>query len=85
MAAESDEHGYDYYQVLRKRSIGFARIALNLLEITPFWDHGGKNLYFSVKTRLQALRHNTHLPDSDHFFWIFTATLLVGIYRLGGR
>jgi hypothetical protein len=73
-------HGHDYHAVLRKRSMGLALAALILHEITPVWDHGGNRQYFSVAARLRALLDNTPLPRNDHF-WIFAASLLIGIFR----
>lgn len=84
LAAYAREHGHDYHEVLRKRSMGFALAALILHEITPFWDHGGNHAYFSVATRLQTILDNTPLPDNDHF-WVFAASLLIGLFRQKGR
>lgn len=80
LAAYARAHGHDYLQVLRKRAMGFALAALVLYEITPLWDLGGNQQYFSIGTRLTALLDNTALDDKDHF-WNFTACLLVGIHR----
>ncbi len=80
LAAYAQSKGRDYHEVLRVRSMGFALAALILHEITPFWDHGGNQDYFSVATRMQAILDNTPLPDGDHF-WNFTASLLIGIFR----
>ena len=76
-------HGHDYHEVLRKRSMGFALAALILHEITPFWDHGGNQRYFSIATRMEAILDNAPLPDND-VFWNFTAALLIGIFRQKG-
>ena len=76
-------NGHDYHKVLRQRSMGLALAALILHEITPVWDHGGNNAYFSVGLRLETLLKNTRLPSDDHF-WVFAASLLVGIYRQKG-
>ncbi len=83
LAAYAKVHDRDYHEVLRKRSMGFALSALILHEITPVWDHGGNATYFSVATRLQTILDNTALPDNDHF-WVFSASLLVGICRQKG-
>jgi hypothetical protein len=80
LAAYARSKGRDYHEVLRLRSMGFALAALILHEITPFWDHGGNQDYFSVATRMEAILDNTPLPEGDHF-WNFTASLLVGIFR----
>lgn len=71
-------HDHNYHEVLRKRSMGLALAALILHEVTP--QHGGNCDYFSIKTRLTTLLHNTPLPDNDHF-WRFAASLLVGVFR----
>lgn len=80
LAAYAQSNGHDYHEVLRKRSMAFALSALIIHEITPFWEHGGNAAYFSVAARIQAILDNTPLPNDDHF-WIFAASLLVGIYR----
>ncbi|HWX32559.1 MAG TPA: phage exclusion protein Lit family protein [Steroidobacteraceae bacterium] len=80
LAAYARSRGFNYHQVLRVRSMGFALAALVLHEITPFWDHGGNQEYFSVATRMEAILENTPLPEDDHF-WNLTASLLVGIFR----
>jgi hypothetical protein len=84
LAAYARDHGHDYHEVLRKRSMGFALAALILHEITPVWDHGGNVSYFSVATRLQTILDNTQLQDNDPF-WVFSASLLIGIFRQKGR
>ncbi|MHB8088247.1 MAG: phage exclusion protein Lit family protein [Anaerolineaceae bacterium] len=71
-------HGHDYQAVLRKRSMGIGLAALILHEITP--KHGFNLHYFSIKTRLTTLLCETKLPDNDSF-WVFTASILVGIFR----
>lgn len=80
LSAYAQSKGRDYHEVLRLRSMGFALTALILHEITPFWDHGGNQDYFSVATRMEAILDNTPLPNDDHF-WNFTASLLLGIFR----
>lgn len=80
LARYAEDHGHDYRQVSRKRAMGLALAALILHEITPFWDHGGNQQYFSVAARLQAILDNTPLPENDHF-WVFAASLLIGILR----
>ena len=74
------DNGHDFNEILRKRSMGFALAALILHEITPSWDHGGNQQYFSVATRLEAILDGTSLPDNDHF-WNLAASLLLGIFR----
>ena len=76
-------NGHRFEEVLRKRSMGFAIAALVLHEITPFWERGGNSSYFSVATRMEAILNSTPLPCDDHF-WVFTASLLIGIYRQKG-
>lgn len=84
IASYARDNGPGYHEVLRKRSMAFALAALILHEITPVWDHGGNAAYFSVATRLQTILTNTPLPDNDHF-WIFAASLLIGIFRQNQR
>ena len=83
LATYAKTHNHYFHEVLRKRSMGFALAALILHEITPVWDHGGNAEYFSVATRLQTILDNTALPDNDHF-WVFVASLLIGIVRQKG-
>lgn len=84
LAVYAQDHGHDYLEVLRKRSMGFAFAALILHEITPVWDHGGNAAYFSVATRLHAILDNTRLPDDD-YFWVLAASLLIGMFRQRGQ
>lgn len=77
------KHSRSCESVLRKRSMGFALAALVLHDITPVWAHGGTAEYFSLADRLKALLGNTPLPDHDHL-WIFTASLLLGVFRQKG-
>lgn len=80
-AAEyAQANGHQYVEVLRKRAMGLALAALVLHEITPLDHHGGNCDYFSIKTRLVSLLQATPLPDDDPF-WLFAASLLLGIYR----
>lgn len=79
-----ESHNHNYHEVLRKRSMGFALAALILHEVTPFLEHGGNCDYFSVRSRLETILDNTTLPDND-YFWVFTASLLIGIFRQKGR
>lgn len=83
LAAYAAERGRDYAKVLRVRSMGLALSALIIHEITPSLYHGGSRTYFSTRDRLQAVLDNTQLPDDDHF-WVFAASLLVGIHRQRG-
>jgi hypothetical protein len=83
VAVYAHDHDHEYHEVLSKRFMGFALAALILHEITPFWDHGGNEAYFSVAARLQTILDNTPLPDDDHF-WVFSASLLIGIFRQKG-
>lgn len=80
LEAYAKAHGHDYHQVLRKRAMALGLMALVLHEITPSWDHGGSEQYFSVAARMQAILENTPLSPDDPF-WCFTAALLVGIFR----
>ena len=81
--AYAEAHLHSYQRVLRKRSMGFALAALVLHDITPVWDHGGNAQYFSLADRLTAILANTVLPD-QYRFWIFTASLLLGVFRQRG-
>jgi hypothetical protein len=78
LASYASDNGHNYYEVLRKRSMGLALAALILHEITP--KYGFNPHYFSIKTRLTTLLRDTQLPEDDHF-WCFAASLLVGIFR----
>lgn len=80
-AAEyAQANGHQYAEVLRKRAMGLALAALVLHEITPLEHHDGNCDYFSIKTRLVSLLQATPLPDDDPF-WLFAASLLLGVYR----
>ena len=82
LASYAKDNSHNYYEVLRKRSMGLAIAALILHEITP--KHGLNPHYFSIKTRLTTLLRETNLPDNDHF-WIFVASLMVGVFRSDHR
>lgn len=84
LAEYPSEHGFNYQQVLRRRSMAFGLAALILHEITPVWEHGGNNQYFSVADRLRALLNGTKLPDHD-VFWIWSSALLIGMLRRTGK
>jgi len=83
LGAYARAHNHDYHEVLRLRSMGLAIAALILHEITPVLDHGGNREYFGVAERLRTLLDNTPLPPHD-YFWIFAASLLIGIFRQKG-
>lgn len=83
LAAYALENDCQYQEVLSKRSMGLALASLMLHEITPAWGRCGSEQYFSIKDRFEALIDNTPLPDGDKF-WVFAASLLIGIYRQGG-
>jgi Peptidase U49 len=83
LAQYANDNGFDYSEVLRLRSRGFALAALVLHEVTPVWDHGGNQAYFSLRTRMEAILDNTSLPDNDHF-WNLAASLLIGTFRQKG-
>jgi hypothetical protein len=80
LEAYATAKGFDYHEVLRRRSMAFALAALILHEVTAVWERGGNCDYFSVATRMQTILDNTPLPDTDHF-WNFAAALLIGICR----
>jgi hypothetical protein len=73
-------HGNAYSEVLNKRSMGLALAALILHEITPQIEQGGNKQYFPLAARLQAMVETTPLPLDSHF-WVFAASLLIGIQR----
>ncbi len=78
-------HNHQYQKVLQQRSMGIALAALILHEITPYWALCGNQDYFSIKTRLVSLLDNTRITDKNDHFWVFSASLLVGIYRRMGQ
>jgi len=80
LAKYAGQHDHPYAAVLRRRSMAFALAALIFHEITPVWDRGGNKQYFSVGTRMEALLDNTPLPDNSPF-WLFAASLLLGVCR----
>lgn len=84
LEAYANANGHDYHQVLRKRAMALGLTALVLHEITPSWNHGGSQQYFSVATRMQAIVENMPLSDDDDPFWCFAAALLIGIFRQRG-
>lgn len=70
----------DFNQVLERRSMAAVLSALIIFEMTPSWDHGGTETYFSVRDRITALFFNTALPAGCHF-WNFAAAVLIGMCR----
>ncbi len=80
LEAYAKANGHNYHQVLRKRAMALGLTSLVLHEITPSWNHGGSEQYFSIATRIQAILQSTPLSPDDPF-WCFTAALLVGIFR----
>jgi hypothetical protein len=72
--------GQHYQEVLRKRLMGLALAALVLDEITPIWGHGVNRPYLLVEDRLQPILDNSPLSEDDRF-WVFTASLLLGVFR----
>lgn len=70
----------DFNQVLERRSMAAVLSALIIFEMTPSWDHGGTETYFSVRDRISALIFNTSLPAGCHF-WNFAAAVLIGMCR----
>lgn len=84
IASYARTRNHQYQKVLRKRSIGIALAALIIHEITPFWAICGNENYFSIKTRLKSLLDNTPITNENDHFWVFTASLLIGIYRESG-
>jgi hypothetical protein len=80
LAAYAQTHNHAYSKVLEKRSMGLTLAALILHEITPLLEQGGNKQYFSLASRLQAMVDNTPLQPDSHF-WVFAASLLIGIQR----
>jgi hypothetical protein len=80
LAAYARERGHDYHEVLRKRAMGLAVAALILHEITADAQYHGGDTYFPLVERLRALVGATPLPPDDDF-WVFMASLLIGIFR----
>jgi hypothetical protein len=80
LAQYAKDKDHQYCEVIQKRSMAFAMTALILHEITPVWIHGGSKQYFSLASRVQAILDGTPLPDDSHF-WVFAASLLIGIFR----
>ncbi len=79
-AAYATSNGFNYTDVLQRRSMSFVLAALILNEITPIWERGGNCDYFSVAVRMDAILKNTPLPPNSHF-WNFLAAVLIGICR----
>lgn len=84
VADYAKQHGHSYADVLRKRSMGLALAALVLHDITPEWGHGGSRQYPPLVDRLEAILGNTALSPDDPF-WVFTASLLLGVFRQKGE
>jgi hypothetical protein len=73
-----------FSRVLDKRSMGIALGAMILHEITPESARWGTAEYPSITTRIQAMISGSPLAKESHY-WLFTACLLVGIFRQGHR
>lgn len=80
IARYARDKNHQYYEVIQKRSMAFALTALLFHEIMPVLIHGGSKQYFSLASRLQSILEDTPLPDDSHF-WVFAASLLIGIFR----
>lgn len=76
--------GQAFSRVLDKRSMGIALGAMILHEITPESARWGTAEYPPMTTRIQAMISGSTLAKESHF-WLFTACLLVGIYRQAHR
>ena len=72
--------GQPYAAVLEKRSMGIALGAMILHEITPVTARWGTSAYPPIVKRIQAMISGCPLPIDSHY-WLFTACLLVGIFR----
>lgn len=76
--------GQAFTRVLDKRSMGIALGAMILHEITTESARWGTAEYPPVTTRIQAMISGSPLAKESHY-WLFTACLLVGIFRQAHR
>ncbi|CAI8817139.1 phage exclusion protein Lit family protein [Methylococcus capsulatus] len=76
--------GQAFSRVLDKRSMGIALGAMILHEITPESARWGTAEYPPITVRIQAMISGSTLAKESHF-WLFTACLLVGIFRQAHR
>lgn len=76
--------GQAFSRVLDKRSMGIALGAMILHEITPESARWGTSEYPPITTRIQAMISGSPLAKESHY-WLFTACLLVGIFRQAHR
>lgn len=76
--------GQAFSRVLDKRSMGIALGAMILHEITPESARWGTAEYPPMTTRIQAMISGSTLAKESHF-WLFTACLLVGMFRQAHR
>ena len=76
--------GQSFTRVLDKRSMGIALGAMILHEITPESARWGTAEYPPITTRIQAMISGSPLAKDSHY-WLFTACLLVGIFRQAHR
>lgn len=76
--------GQAFRRVLDKRSMGIALGAMILHEITPESARWGTAEYPPITTRIQTMISGSPLAKESHY-WLFTACLLVGIFRQAQR
>lgn len=76
--------GQAFSRVLDKRAMGIALGAMILHEITPESARWGTAEYPPITTRIQAMISGSPLAKESHY-WLFTACLLVGIFRQAHR
>lgn len=84
LAMYAEQHHHNYQQVLLKRAMGMALGAFILHTITPEHVRWGTQEYPSIAVRIEALINGTPLPDDSHF-WVFMASMLVGVFRQAHR
>ena len=80
LASYAAEHGHQYGEVLKKRSMGLAMGAIILDTITPALSRNDTKLYPSIGRRMEALLSGMGLPDNSSF-WMLTSCLLIGVMR----
>lgn len=76
--------GQAFSRVLDKRSMGIALGAMILHEITPESARWGTAEYPPITTRIKKMISGNPLAKESHY-WLFTACLLVGIFRQAHR
>lgn len=80
LAVYASKHGHKYDELLNKRAIAMALASLILHMITPDHARWGNNDYPPVGERVAALVKDVPLRSSAAF-WVFTASVLIGVAR----